>query len=127
MWTKEPERFRLNPIHQSPGLNNYETGLPIASKLTGYVHTDYKFTAGYSEGRGSTAEFDPLNDFQDATHMLDLRLGVRRNGIDISLFVNNVLDSTDRLYVEHATNISGLFKEVTFRPRTFGLTLSGRY
>jgi transposase-like protein len=21
MWTKEPERFRLNPIHQSPGLN----------------------------------------------------------------------------------------------------------
>jgi hypothetical protein len=21
MWTKEPERFRLNPIHQMPGLN----------------------------------------------------------------------------------------------------------
>ncbi|MGE3711984.1 MAG: hypothetical protein AB7G35_20245, partial [Hyphomicrobiaceae bacterium] len=22
-WTSEPERFRLNPIHQMPGLNTY--------------------------------------------------------------------------------------------------------
>ena len=24
MWTTEPERFRLNPIHQMPGLNRYD-------------------------------------------------------------------------------------------------------
>jgi transposase InsO family protein len=29
-WTAEPKRFSLNPIHQMPGLNNYQRGGPLS-------------------------------------------------------------------------------------------------
>jgi hypothetical protein len=32
MWTKEPERFSVDPTHQFPGLNNYIADIADVSR-----------------------------------------------------------------------------------------------
>jgi hypothetical protein len=90
----------------------------------GYSRFDYKFQ---SEQTAATPALNPLNGGADLTligrqelHQLSFRSGVRMDAFDISLFVNNALNT-------HDTARSPLYRSITVRPRTFGMTVSARY
>jgi outer membrane receptor protein involved in Fe transport len=97
----------------------------------GYSRFDYKFQ---SEQTAATPGLNPLNGGSDLTlfgrqelHQLSLRSGVRMEVFDVSLFVNNVFNTHKALFRQHDTAASPLYRAVTVRPRTFGLTVSARY
>ncbi|WP_160745572.1 TonB-dependent receptor [Croceibacterium soli] len=97
----------------------------------GYSRFDYKFQ---SEQKATTPALNPLNGGSDLTligrqelHQLSLRSGVRMDAFDISLFVNNVFNTHKALFRQHDTAASPLYRSITVRPRTFGMTVSARY
>lgn len=106
---------------------DYETDLASGAGISGYLHGEYNYGAGWNYGRVATIGYDPLDTSQAATHVAALRVGVRKDGIDASLFVNNLFNSRDRLAVSHDPISSALFRDVIFRPRTIGATISYRY
>ena len=61
-----------------------------------------------------------------ATTFVSLRAGATVRDVDISVFVDNLLDSAPRLALAHQDSSTLLFENATFRPRTIGLTLSYR-
>ncbi len=62
-----------------------------------------------------------------ATNQLNTRLTYSIGKTDIALFVNNVLNSTPRLYRYQDAPTSGQFYALTFRPRTFGASVDYRF
>ena len=58
---------------------------------------------------------------------MGLRAGVRWNGWDGSLFINNVFNSLPELVHQHDTVPSTLYFDRTWRPRTIGMTVNYRY
>lgn len=107
---------------------DYEQPLAALADTTAYLHGDYHYTSSYRPGAGpNTISFDPFFYGGEATHLASARAGVRRGPLDVSVFVDNLFDSHDVLAVTHDTTASTLFREVTFRPRTIGVTASYRY
>ena len=105
----------------------------VAWGRNGYVRADDQFASRQSTP--TTAE-DPGNQTYDPglvempqTNLLSLRLGGRfNNGIDLSLFVKNALNSHPVLSRNQTgSNIDLIYVDRTFRPRTIGITLISRY
>ena len=71
--------------------------------------------------------YDPQLVADPAWNMLNLRTGVRLKMVDLSLFVNNVLDTHPQLSLEHTNPGDPRFQAVTLRPLTFGLTAVLRF
>jgi outer membrane receptor protein involved in Fe transport len=69
---------------------------------------------------------DPDIPRAPATSVLDLRAGLRFGDIDVSLFVNNVLNDSPLLSYGHDDAGSGFYRSTTYRPRTFGITATIR-
>lgn len=74
---------------------------------------------------------DPEYPRAPATSQLNLRLGARLDAmgekdLDVSLFANNVTNEQPLLSLYHELPGSLRFRSGTFRPRTFGLTVSLR-
>lgn len=97
----------------------------------GYFHLEERYGShdgGKSVNRDdpTAVGFDPYQRFDPAINELNLRLGLRKAGLDASLFVNNLLDSAPLLSQTHDTSTSTLFYYNTIRPRTIGLTLTYR-
>jgi iron complex outermembrane recepter protein len=95
-----------------------------------------------SQNHGPFAYQNPNNINYDPWHMpdqaissLDLRTGIRWRGLDLSLFLNNTLNRTPRLYTTHQVfndpngglDSSPLYTSFTERPRTGGLTAVYRF
>ena len=55
-----------------------------------------------------------------------LRAGATVRDVDISLFVDNLLDGAPRLALSHQDSSTLLFENATSRPRTIGLSLTYR-
>lgn len=62
-----------------------------------------------------------------ATAQVSLRAGVTMRGIVAEAFVNNLINVHPQLGLAHEDQYTMLFEAQTFRPRTFGLSLSYRY
>jgi iron complex outermembrane receptor protein len=62
-----------------------------------------------------------------ATNMLNFRGGLRFAHLDLSLFLNNALNSHPQLSLEHTNPGDPRFQAVTFRPLTVGFTASARF
>lgn len=62
------------------------------------------------------------------TNLLSLRLAVRfNNGVDLSLFVRNVLGSQPILNrTQFGSNLDLIYTDRTFRPRTIGITINSK-
>ncbi len=92
-----------------------------------YVRGDYTHT---THDKTPVDASSPLVDKKvprrPATSQLDMRGGVRFNGFDLSLFVNNVLNDHPVLGQVHDHPDDPNFRSTTFRPRTIGLTLTFR-
>jgi iron complex outermembrane receptor protein len=65
---------------------------------------------------------DPTTQYAIAVHSLSMRGGVRFAGLDLSLFADNVTNSSPELLRYHETNTSSVYRGRTLRPRTIGLT-----
>ncbi|HEV7436907.1 MAG TPA: TonB-dependent receptor [Pseudorhizobium sp.] len=105
---------------------DYSFGISAGEQLDGYIHGEFNHTSGYSFGGETTASYDPFVTRRDMTNLASIRLGVRKDEIDASIFVNNVFNSQDRLATTHNTVESGLFRDAYFRARTVGVTVSYR-
>ena len=101
---------------------------PLNENVKLYLHGDYEYESGYQAlPSAPSASNDPEIDHAEATHFTSLRAGLRTNRIDGSIFVKNLFDSTDNLYLTRNNLNSDLLKEAEFRPRTIGVTVSYRY
>lgn len=101
----------------------------------GYARVDYQYSAKQSDDVPAS---NPLNGgyalwFQGvpSQSFTSLRAGVSWDGFDISLFAQNLFDTRPRLTATQdiATAQGGtpLFYDITWRPRTIGLTATYRY
>ena len=98
-----------------------------------YVRADYQYqgkqtylTAGNNPLNGT---YVPSNVFvPPETNLLSLRAGTKwSDGLDLSVFINNVFDSHPILSQTAAPGPVLFLQQSTFRPRTFGLTATYRY
>jgi len=105
-----------------------EYSLPVGDQDSAYLRSDYQHV-----GAGPTKDYsvfgvDPLVPPSQAYDQLSLRLGVRRERLDLSVFVNNLLDQAPRLsLVRYPSTFLTNFQETTLRPRTIGVTLSDHF
>jgi outer membrane receptor protein involved in Fe transport len=98
---------------------------------TGYVRSDFDFRAHQT----STVPYlNPVDISYSSTlatppnvYYVSMRAGARVHGIDASLFVNNLLNSTAWLRRDQAQDPFDYYREQIMRPRTIGLTVSYRY
>lgn len=104
---------------------DYETPLN-ASGLSGYGHVQYDFKSAWKSSNPGNQSYNPdLVGFDDQ-HFVSARLGVRNGPLDVSLFVNNLLDSRDIVGKLNFAPSERLLIQ-TFRPRTWGLTAGYRF
>ena len=95
-----------------------------------YLRGDYEYE---SRLHRPTAQLDPVTQPYDpaliapsARSFVSLRAGTVIGPANVSLFVDNLLDSTPRLTRTHSDLATLLFTRTTVRPRTVGLTLTYR-
>jgi outer membrane receptor protein involved in Fe transport len=98
-----------------------------ASGMEAYLHGDYQYESSYqSLPSEPSASADPLIDHAEATHFATIRAGLRTGTIDASIFVRNLFNSSDELFLTRNNLNSDLVKAATLRPRTIGVTVSFR-
>jgi outer membrane receptor protein involved in Fe transport len=100
----------------------------------GYTRFDFQHLSqqkalvpGTNPANGGT---DPSIPGRPESTTLSLRTGVELDTFDISLFVNNVFNANPQLTRARSPGQAGpnsLFTGTTLRPRTFGITVTGRY
>ncbi len=95
----------------------------FASEHTAYVDLTYDYAGSYDRNP-PTGVFgaDPTTQFAVAVHSLSMRGGVRFGALDLSLFADNVTNSSPEILRYHETNASPVFRGRTLHPRTVGLT-----
>jgi iron complex outermembrane recepter protein len=105
-----------------------------------YVRADWEYLAG---DKWLHAAQDPNTSSYDATGLpterqsfISLRAGTKFSDLGVSLFVDNVADSHTILNYNHQTNTYGAngnllaspaYRYISYRPRTFGITLVYRH
>jgi len=101
----------------------------VMDRLRGYFRYDYTYQSKLKPTGNNdpgTVSYDRLLRVRGETHLLNARLGTRFEKVDVSLFVNNVLNSHPSLNYTRSAG-QPLFTDYTFRPRTIGLTGFFRY
>jgi outer membrane receptor protein involved in Fe transport len=121
----EGDRLSGHPVTVSLH-GEYNAPLSSQAELMGYLHADYDYASGYKVYSAGTTTIDPLNNYVFATHLTNLRAGIRTESVDASLYMNNVFNSHDITSTGHAYN-SELYEDGFFRPRTIGVTVTYRY
>ncbi|MDT9597364.1 TonB-dependent receptor [Sphingosinicella rhizophila] len=104
---------------------DYQTALGFGD-LTGYYHIQYDYRSSFG-ANPDNVDFNPITSRTDEQHFVAARLGVRRGPLDVSLFVNNLLNSQDDLSRLQWIPGSDRVLTNTYRPRTFGITGGYRF
>jgi iron complex outermembrane receptor protein len=99
---------------------DYETSLG-SGDLKGYGHVQYDFKSDWKASNPGNRGYNPATASQDDQNFVSARVGVRTGPMDVSLFVNNLLDSRDIVGRLNFAPSERLLIQ-TFRPRTWGLT-----
>jgi iron complex outermembrane recepter protein len=104
---------------------------PLSDKLALYANTTVTHR---SRDDGTTAfleprsiSYDPWRVNAEAATLLNVRLGFKIGGLDLSAFADNLLNDDARLSRNHDHLNTRLFKDTSLRPRTIGLTAIYRY
>jgi iron complex outermembrane recepter protein len=102
--------------------------VPLEMDRSVYLRGEYQF---HSRNPGPFINQNPLNPAYlplevatPSTSLVNARLGFEANRWDVSLFVNNLLDSHPMLAAQQFSPTSSLVTYSTFRPRTVGLSVS---
>jgi len=102
---------------------------PITDERRLYLHGDYQYVSHGPDIDLTVFGTDPLIKRSDSFNQLALRAGMRTMGLDVSVFVDNLLDAAPILSTARGS-ISpndNLFTATTIRPRTIGVTATYRY
>jgi len=96
---------------------------------TSFVRVDYDYRGAAPEPLIGRAGVDPLAHRRPETHFVSARAGVELDSLKVSVFVDNLFNSTPILTrTRHsARDAITLFYSSTMKPRTFGVTASFRY
>ncbi|TCP31018.1 TonB-dependent receptor-like protein [Sphingomonas sp. BK235] len=104
---------------------------PVNSDIDGYARVDYQYSARETNPIALrdpvTSSYSPSAIPLPTQNYVTMRAGVRTGDIDVSLFINNLLDEAPaiaRLNYGYTNNL--IHQTRTLRPRTVGLTLSYR-
>ena len=101
---------------------------PLGARTPIYVRGDVEYKSRLktptTDRDPNSANYDPALIAPAATTFVSLRAGALIDHANISLFVDNVLDSAPQLGYTHQDSDTLLFENSTFRPRTIGLTVS---
>jgi len=89
----------------------------------GYARFDDQFGGSYYRtGNSETFSYNPYTRDAPATNFVTLRAGWKREGWDVSLFIDNVTNTHVSLYrYEDVVGSPGL-RDITYRPLTVGIT-----
>jgi outer membrane receptor protein involved in Fe transport len=100
----------------------------LGGDTDGYVRYDWEYASELKrrtpQQNPDAISYNPDIARPTATHFLSARAGVRTAGIDVSLFIDNILDSSP--LIDEADNDSDFFTRETWQPRTVGVTASYR-
>ena len=95
-----------------------------------YVRADYQYTSKLNKLTLLTdprsASYQPFYRTPDAVHFISLRAGHKFSGVDVSLFVDNLLDKAPINYNRNFNDSLYIFGQSALRPRTIGVTASYR-
>ena len=107
----------------------YQFSGPVG--VPSYVRADYWYQ---TKNNGLTATSDPTSAQYNPTYLIDpaqqnlnLRLGWQIDSWDLSAFVNNATDRHYDLEVNNQALGGQIIQATSVRPRTYGITLSGRF
>lgn len=105
-----------------------EYSFDVGASSSAYVRGDYNYASSFQASPAPpSASYNPFNYRSPSVQQLNARVGVRFNRTDVSLFVNNVTNSTD---IQRRQTIRTSWfntRDLPLRPRTIGLTASYRY
>ena len=100
----------------------------------GYLRADYQHTTAQTQLLPTQDPNNAVNDTTipglPTTNNLNLRLGARFSGFDLSIFANNVTNAQPLLFESRdvADNaVDNLYFGRSVRPRTIGVTATYRY
>ena len=97
----------------------------------GYLRSDFDFRAHQTSAvpylNPNDIGFSGTLSTPPNVYYWSVRAGLRMHGVDASLFVNNILNSTAWLRRDQSQNPFDYYREQIMRPRTAGITLSYRY
>jgi len=101
----------------------------IWSNAQSYLRLDYRWLGGVVALDPRVANYDPATGpYQNPAYgLLNIRLGVKRGGLDLSAYVNNATNSDPRLGYSHDAPGSPLFFGNAIRPLTTGVTAWYRF
>jgi len=107
---------------------NAQQDFALPHDANGYARVDYQFSGPYYRtGSADTYAYNPNTRDAPKTNFVSIRAGVKRAGWDLSLFIDNVLNSHVSLYRYQDTVTSPGLRDSTFRPLTVGLTAIKRF
>jgi iron complex outermembrane recepter protein len=105
-----------------------------------YVRADWEYLAGdkwlHASQDPATSSYDPTSLPDERQSFLSMRAGTQIGGFGVSLFVDNLTDSHTLLNYNHQTNsyygsgalmASPAYRYISYRPRTFGITVVFRH
>jgi outer membrane receptor protein involved in Fe transport len=102
---------------------NAQQNFDLPREAAGYARIDYQFAGPYYRtGSAETYSYSPLTRNAPATNFVQVRAGAKRGGWDVSMYIDNVLNSSVSLYRYQDTIYSPGLRDVTFRPLTVGIT-----
>ena len=108
---------------------NGQYSFAVGDRHDAYVRLDYTYNGRWRRAGQTdpgTFNFDPYLPRQEATTLVNARLGVRAGAADVSLFAYNLLDSHPLISVKHFA-IPYVWTADSFRPRTVGVMASYRF
>ncbi|MCI4589577.1 TonB-dependent receptor [Sphingobium sp. BYY-5] len=100
----------------------------VSDSVTAYIRGDYTFAShSYAAAEPQGYGYDSGLYALGGRNFVSARMGARFSGVDLSVFVDNLLNSNDILSRNHDSIGSSLYYDQTYRPRTVGLTAQVRY
>jgi outer membrane receptor protein involved in Fe transport len=92
-----------------------------------YVRGDYQYRGRPPGPNPNVTGYDPSLYRLKAQELAKLRVGVRMDRVDVSVFADNLFNATPILARSHGARTSPLFLIQTYQPRTIGVTAIARY
>jgi iron complex outermembrane receptor protein len=109
-------------------------GLQYSFKFNGndaFVRSDYEYRSHNPHTPPLQNPLSAVNDLlivaDPETAQVNIRAGMTIHQIEAEAFINNLANVHPQLALAHEDQYTALFEAQTFRPRTFGLSLSYRY
>lgn len=92
-----------------------------------FVRFDYSHGSPGPKNDPDAFGYDPVYTNGEATDQINARIGIRRSGLELSVFANNLTNSHPELGRYRIFYGSPLITDSTLRPRTIGLTAAYHY